>query len=63
MILYVKETFSRNRMYQVYLKLDVLCCIVFLEEISIFFANYFVPQDTIVVSVQVGTFVPSNPLD
>ena len=48
MILDVKETFRRNRMYQVHLKLDILCCIVFPEEISIFFAKYFLPQGIMV---------------
>ena len=43
----LKKRSDENRMYQVYLKLGILCCIVFLEEISTFFANYFLPRGII----------------
>ena len=38
-------------MYQVYLRLVILYCIVFLEEISICFTNYFLPQYYAIVCV------------
>ena len=46
MILDVKEAFRRKSHLPSVLETRyvALCCIVFLEEISIFFANYFLPQ-------------------
>ena len=51
MILDVKETFRRKSHVQVYLKLDILYCIVFLQEISIFYKSFPTPGYYVTVCV------------